>query len=341
MRKCILLPLALALAVLAFTGSAHASGQPLMKGLMGPADLASRIESSISRDPSGNSHIDERACSETGSCATPYMYYYGINKSHSSARLGGVSELPRYLRSLSQRKAPQGEWQMSRILVDTSGSRYDATGWHRAFAPGESVWDDPNTGEHILAGDCGNVVGQQVTGATPTVAQVASGPIGGCPNGYVLAFNAWSIPSLSQELQQLAMQLVAEARARDTQQAADPSGYQGRDFSRTLGYQLRHEVRQRALVTTRVEVNYRDPQTRQVTHRLGFMAVFAGEGEMRLPDDPRAHIVELIVPGEFVTVAMSGGQRRIWDFPKEWNYPDGQPMCKQYTHGGLLSDLMS
>jgi len=163
--------------------------------------------------------------------------------------------------------------------------------------------------------------------AAPAIAA----PTDACPSGrYQLAFNAWLIPALPLEMQTQAMRLVAIARARDTRQASDPRGYEGEDFSRTLGYRLRHEVRQRHPMITHIEVNYRDPRTTQVVRRLGIMPVFAGEGEMELPGDPSQYIVEEIISDEFVTEAMSGGRRRIWVLPYEWR------MCKKYTHAGVL-----
>lgn len=142
-------------------------GKALMKGLKNPKELASIVERSLKADSKGNTHLDENACKRYGSCATAYSYFYGIRTTHPDVALYSLSELPAYLRTLVVHNAPKGDWYMSRILVRRNGSyvkrTYDARGWSRKFHKGEKVWDDPTTKEHILAGDCGNVVAGMYT----------------------------------------------------------------------------------------------------------------------------------------------------------------------------------
>jgi len=160
-RKLISWALPLAV-VLAITTSAFAAGVPLMKGLKDADELAGLVEKSLKRDAWGNSQLDPDRCQKNGSCATPNHYFTGIRKKHPSAKLESVGELPRYLRSLEKKSAPTGVWQMSRLLVNGEDIRYDDTGWKRPFHKDEVAWTDLNTGETILAGDCGNVVGELV-----------------------------------------------------------------------------------------------------------------------------------------------------------------------------------
>ena len=142
-------------------------GKALMKGLKNPKELASIVERSLKADSKGNTHLDENACKRYGSCATAYSYFYGIRTTHPNVVLHNLSELSAYLRTLVVHNAPKGDWYMSRILVRRTGSKvkrtYDVHGWHRKFHKGERVWDDPTTKEHILAGDCGNVVAGMYT----------------------------------------------------------------------------------------------------------------------------------------------------------------------------------
>ena len=193
MRRLIITLGALLVAALTIA-DVQAAGQPLMKGLTGPAELAGLIETSLSQDPSGNSRIDSGRCQRDGSCATPYMYYYGIASEHPSAGLRSITELPRYLRSLVKKPAPSGVWQMSRLL----DGRYDAVGWQRVFHQGEGAWVDVNTAEPILAEDCGNVVGRSVGQAVVTRQTVPAQPVaGGCPEVYTLKINVWQPPAFN------------------------------------------------------------------------------------------------------------------------------------------------
>ena len=159
------LPLVLLALALAAPTAAHAAALPLMKGLENPGQLADLIEDSLKEDAEGNGLLDAEHCTKSDAtrCATPNHYFDGIRKDHPESKIGSVAELPMYLRSLEARPGLPGRWRMSRLLVaivgDTVNVRYDAEGWSRAFRQGENAWVDINTGEQILAGDCGNVVG--------------------------------------------------------------------------------------------------------------------------------------------------------------------------------------
>lgn len=150
--------------LVAFSSKAHAAGtgMPMMEGLKNPTELAALVEESLKSDPTGKKLLDPARCKKNGSCATAYDYFYGIGLAHPSAKLENIAELPRYLESLRSDPAPEGKWHLSRLLVRGEQHTYDAKGWTRAFFSGETVWSDRNTSERILAGDCGNVIGEPV-----------------------------------------------------------------------------------------------------------------------------------------------------------------------------------
>jgi len=154
-------------------GAIAGTGMPMMEGLKNPTELATLVDYALQRDPTGKTVLSTVRCKKSGSCATAYDYFYGIRLAHPSAKLGDIADLPRYLRSLERQPAPGGVWQMSRLLVHGAQHTYDARGWHRAFFKGESVWVDPNTGEDILAGNCGNVIGAKIGGKNQKKKMVA------------------------------------------------------------------------------------------------------------------------------------------------------------------------
>lgn len=161
--------LALALATLVNVAEAvgTGTGMPMMKGLKSPTELAALMDRSLASDPTGKKLLDPVRCKKDGSCATAHDYFRGIQRAHPSVQLGNIAELPRYLRSLVKQPAPEGEWYLSRMLVRGEKHTYDHAGWKRAFFKGEAVWDDPNTGEHILAGDCGNIIAPRPSAPPP------------------------------------------------------------------------------------------------------------------------------------------------------------------------------
>jgi len=197
--KTIVVGLALAIAALANSAFAAGTGMPMMKGLKNPTELATLVENSLKSDPTGKSLLNPARCKKDGSCATAHDYFFGIQTAHPSAKLGNIAELPQYLRSLVKQSAPAGEWHISRLLVRGNTHTYDAKGWKRAFLQGESVWVDVNTGELILAGDCGNVIGdgpaKPQPKPRPTIFTPAA-PIGACPDVYILKVNVWKESAL-------------------------------------------------------------------------------------------------------------------------------------------------
>ena len=215
--------LALAIAALANVANGTGTVMPMMKGLKDPTVLADLVDRALQRDATGHSLLDSARCKRDGSCATAHDYFYGIQQEHPSAKMGDIAELPRYLRSLIKQPAPAGEWYMSRLLMKGEKRTYDHMAWHRAFFKGEDVWDDPNTGEHILAGFCENVVGKLKSSVpekeTPIKIRDVSPPItqpkdpkrlapprplvGGCPDiyhlkVYVYPWEAMLLPGVAQ-----------------------------------------------------------------------------------------------------------------------------------------------
>jgi hypothetical protein len=179
---------------------------------------------------------------------------------------------------------------------------------------------------------CNNTYGKPVSEpVAPKPTAVAPTPVvatGACPNGYTLVANAWSESSLSAVLHEKFTKLVAVANSRDTQQATNAAGYKGDGVSRTLGGQLRREVRTRAQVTTDVLVMLRDPKTFVAVQARVVIRLMDGVGSMTLSGDQVGMIVETIWPANFTSPTLSGGERRLWLFPGEWG-----SWCTMNVHG--------
>ncbi len=193
--------------------------------------------------------------------------------------------------------------------------------WHRKCLPDEKVLVYKN--QPIVSLMCLN-------GSIPVpVIPVATGV---CPNGYTLTMNAWSLQSFPDAIRKKAMGLIAAAESRDSQNAMNVEAYKADDLSRTLGAQLRREVKIRAPVTTDVTVRYVDvdSQTNKVVTRdIGVVRVVNGTGTFRFPDDPRKHVaVGTVWPANFISPTTSGGERRLRVFPGEW-----ENWCALNVHG--------
>lgn len=145
-------------------GEAAPIGNPFLKGVSSPQQLADIIEQQLKDDATGTVMIDPRRCKEVdGSCAAPIDYLEMFKVDDPAAGLTSVKQLPAYLRKLEIRDAPKGRYWMA-CLKQTRTSR---TGWEalhnciaRAAKPGEKFWVNPETGRPVLAEDCTNPIGQ-------------------------------------------------------------------------------------------------------------------------------------------------------------------------------------
>jgi hypothetical protein len=131
-------------------------GAPLMKGLKDNYELADLIHASLQRDPSGNGKLDAARCRLNGSCATPNDYLTAIQTTHPKAGLQNVSQLEQHIRALVKIDLrSNGEFYSARMV----GNKLDvSSGFHRKLEPGEFVYEDTQTGEDELLGNCGNVM---------------------------------------------------------------------------------------------------------------------------------------------------------------------------------------
>ncbi|MGD0328246.1 MAG: hypothetical protein ABSB00_00855 [Minisyncoccia bacterium] len=353
MKKSIVIVVVLALAIALLANVMHAAGtgMPMMKGLKNPTELAALVESSLTSDPAGNKLLNPARCRKDGSCATAHDYFYGIQLAHPSAKLGDIADLPRYLQSLVQQPAPTGEWQISRLLVRGEKHTYDARGWHRAFLKGESVWADPNTGEFILAGDCGNVIGAAPTRPqTPlpprliapppsppltTPPPTPAMPTSGCPKGRVLFANAWTMESIyyaSEKLGKRVETLIVRAAARDSKNASDPSAYKADDVSGSLGDEIIRVVNVRAPLNADIGVQLLDPTTLAVIEDLGNFRLVDGIATIPLSEIQLTRVEQIIWPSWFSSPTMSGGSRRILVFPEAWEKENGGRWCTRQVN---------
>ena len=145
-----------------------------------------------------------------------------------------------------------------------------------------------------------------------------------CPNGRTLTANAWSLKALPEELRKKAEGYISVANNR----SADPDAYKADAVSRTLGGQLRREVKVRTPITTDIRVAFRNPQTLAVVQDSGVLHIAEGVGSMTISGDQLGMIIETVWPKEFVSPTVSGGEHRLWFFPEEWkNY------CAMNIHG--------
>lgn len=164
----------------------------------------------------------------------------------------------------------------------------------------------------------------------PALAQpfpVVPGPVeNGCPAGFGTRFHVYPLRLLSQQRPELyakAMQYVAEAGNRQKQGL----GYEGYDFSRSLGGRLRHEWGVHSDVVIEVQVRYVDKAGRS-TKELGVIHVEHGVGDFVFPDDPRTHITEYAFPGLAHRI-VTEPTPVIHDLPNEW------PDCLQNISVGV------
>lgn len=215
-------------------------------------------------------------------------------------------------------------------VTNADGSAFGV--WHRKCLPNEKVLVYKD--QLLLSTTCLNVA---VPVAPPKALLVPLTPIplkappvatGACPSGYLLVANAWNLSSMPQRLRDTAMKLVSEAEERDSENASKMESYKPSAFSRTLGGQLRREVKTRADVNTRILVNLRDPVSFKVVQSLGAMEMVSGIGKMSLTKDQVAMVVETIWPNGFVSPAISGAERRIELFFPEWG-----DWCEMNVHG--------
>jgi len=167
------------------------------------------------------------------------------------------------------------------------------------------------------------------TPVAPPVVPVAPAFVtNGCPQGYRLIANVWSLAALPSEFQEEARQLAGVAEGRDSKEATDPEAYEGDAFSRTLGGPLRRRAVFRAVITADLRVRLRDPKNPKDVRELGVLRIVNGQGSFPLPVDPQGSVIETIWPPEFLSPVISGGERRIWLFPDEWG-----DQCTMNVHG--------
>lgn len=154
-----------------------------------------------------------------------------------------------------------------------------------------------------------------------------------CPNGFTLIANAWSLGTLGN-LRHEAEKLIQSANERDSHEAMRLEAYKPADFSRTMGGRLRSEVKNRAAISADLPIRFLDPRTAKVVRELGTIHMVRGVGSFRFAEDPRAYVIEVVFPPDFVSPAMSGGERRWRMLDYEWK--NGQKdWCALNGHGAL------
>ena len=164
MKKFISMFAALILgAVTIFAVNAAPVGNPFLKGVNSPSELAGKIEASLAKDPKGTTMLDAARCKKDGSCARPLDYLMTLQQSDPDARLTDVAQVPVFLRTLRVTDAPTGEYWIS-CLKPTGKGAYEPV-LHclsRSFKPGEKAWVNPKSGRIVFASDCTNPIEKPV-----------------------------------------------------------------------------------------------------------------------------------------------------------------------------------
>ncbi|MFZ3043867.1 MAG: hypothetical protein WA058_02030 [Minisyncoccia bacterium] len=205
--------------------------------------------------------------------------------------------------------------------------------WHRKCLPNERILVYKN--QPIVSLTCLNVAIPVVVAPPPITPAPPPKPAvpvatGACPNGFTLVANAWDLKSLPDDIRKNAEGLIAAAESRDSQNATNAEAYKPDAVSRTLGGQLRREVKIRAPLTADIRVQLRDPQTLKVVEELGLLHLVDGIGSIQLTYGQHLKIVETLWPGKFISPVVSGAARRIWLFRYEWGN-----WCEMNVHGIL------
>jgi len=204
--------------------------------------------------------------------------------------------------------------------------------WHRKCLKNEQVLVYKN--QTLISLRCLNVaIAIPSVPIPPAVLVPPSKPIipivtGACPNGYTLVANAWELKSLPDGIRKNAERLIAAAESRDSRNATNAEAYKPDDVSRTLGGQLRREVKIRAPLNADIRVQLRDPQTLKVVEELGTLHLVDGIGSIQLTYEQHLLLVEMLWPGRFRSPVVSGAARRLWLFPYEW-----KDWCEMNVHG--------
>ncbi len=162
-----------------------------------PKVLAERIRESLTKDANGNVRV-------RGANTTPVGFLTAVQK--AGGAVDGVQALPLYLESLIERDMPSGMLTMSRVKYtrDAAGTEQFVLdvekGFTREAHQGERGWFDPNTGNFILAGDCGNSPLGLTKGPVATPAPVLPPPpekvVAGCTDPLRLRLNIWEAKAL-------------------------------------------------------------------------------------------------------------------------------------------------
>lgn len=124
-------------------------------------EIASAVDSSLARDPSGNALIAPGKCRTDASCATANAYRASFNAHDPDANLTSVNQVAGYLRSLIKDCTVTGQFEMDAIDMN-GGPHARVSGMHRALRAGECVYRNPKTGRIVLAEHCANPIGRQL-----------------------------------------------------------------------------------------------------------------------------------------------------------------------------------
>jgi hypothetical protein len=204
--------------------------------------------------------------------------------------------------------------------------------WHRACLPKEQVLvykDQP-----LVSTMCLNVVvPSSLTPPKQKMVAQAKEVSAACPRGFIVFANAWEKNRFPADLLERVEKLIAAATHRDSQNASNAAAYKPDDFSRTLGDETIERVKVRSPVQASLRARLLDPQTLRVVEDLGLVSFTDGIAPIYLTSGQRDYILETVWPGYFSSPTVSGGERRLWIFPGEWERLLGGRWCTMQEHG--------
>jgi hypothetical protein len=125
--------------------------------------IASAVEASVAKDPTGNTLIAPAKCRRDGSCATPAAYLASFQAHDPEAGLTSVDQVANFMRTrLVKDCTITGSFQMDSIILSGGAARAAVDGMSRSLRKGECVYIDKVTGRVVLAEHCANPVGLRV-----------------------------------------------------------------------------------------------------------------------------------------------------------------------------------
>ncbi len=136
-------------------------GNPFLRGLKNPAELAVLLEKSLALDETGESPVSPEQCAKRHYCARPIDFLEAFQQIDTGAGLKTLGELPNYVESLVPVHGLTGSYWSWCIKTPTKSSKFGKPLRQcesRPFKKGEAGWKNPVTGKVVMMQDCANPI---------------------------------------------------------------------------------------------------------------------------------------------------------------------------------------